>query len=215
MKSSFQTYFISIVIAFIIIYWIDYWYGNDVARKKQKSPPSSRENEQGVESLIRTPSKKNLETHVSSYFVKDFQTLKYIYEWPDALRVIKKLRFLIQQDRSRYNDLFNLIEHFMKIYTLILAEKWNVLDFYHILLDIRIQILELMYSFYIVVPENIGFLNFDPKQSLSEAIETIKTETLKKIQIIQKFGKTKQNVVHFDDIQIKPYNMPSSKYLVP
>jgi hypothetical protein len=227
MKSSFQTYFISIVIAFIIIYWVDYWYGDNVARKKHKvsppPPPGNNNNNknnkifEGVESLIRNSPqvKKNLETHTPSYFVKDFQALKYIYEWPEVLGVMKKLRFLIQHDRSRYNDLFNLIEHFMKIYTLILAEKWNVLDFYHILLDIRIQILELMYSFYIVAPENIGFLNFDPKTSLSEAIETIKTETLRKIQIIQKFGKIKQDVIHFDDIHIKPHNMPSSIYLVP
>lgn len=95
-------------------------------------------------------------------FILDSNDIYPIYKKPKKFLFIKKddylkkiiydLRFIKKYDRGDYIKLIILIENFLKIYYNLIIDRYDI-DYVDVLLDVRKEILNVMYNFKVDAPQ--------------------------------------------------------------
>lgn len=95
-------------------------------------------------------------------FILDSNDIYPIYKRPKKFLFIKKddylkkiiydLRFIKKYDRGDYIKLIILIENFLKIYYNLIIDRYDI-DYVDVLLDVRKEILNVMYNFKVDAPQ--------------------------------------------------------------
>ena len=129
--------------------------------------------------------------------------------------ILNELKFCSRYDKDRFIKLNEKFETFAKTYVHILGERWNIQQSISHLVDLRIEILEILYSYYVVLPTEMkNVFGFKPLEKLKENIDRFHNISYVMIKTCQNFGKHKLNVVHFEDIRLIS-DMSRNNFMLP
>ena len=190
-----------LVTIIIIIIFIFYYHNNT----NTDSDTDIKNIEKDTEIISKT---------TNNYRVKENKKdLKYLNK--ELLTIIQNIRFVKRYDKSRYIDLLNLANVFQKTYIFIMSDRWDIVQYLPILKDLRKDILELLYSIYIIIPvKTKNTFGFEPYKKLDETIENFNQYSIQKLEIVKKYGSDYKGIVHMLETRIDSYN-EREKFLLP
>lgn len=140
-----------------------------------------------------------------SYELKRFTNkLKYIHENAEFKDIARDLRFTRIFDKARYGDLLVHMDKLQKVYVYILGGRYDPRLYIPTFIDLRRIILEILYSFFMVVPQELKHTyNLDPYKQLYDNIESSTVATRKMLNVLYAYAKAHgYNVV---DDYLTPY----------
>lgn len=128
-------------------------------------------------------------TEMSYYIHKAPKNLKYIYQNPDIVQVLYKLRFLIVYDKYALLQLVVLLEHFLKIHYNVILGYYEPVSYFDILKDARRNILNLMQSAHFQLPD-VSKVYVSPTDNIEEdmrqSILQLQSLTYQLVKVVHK-----------------------------
>jgi len=193
------------IIIIIIIGYLIYLYLNNLNEIRNNDIKS-------IHKSLDNDIKSRIEKDDKSFFIHKFpKKLTYLYENEVLLTILNNIRFIKKFSNSRYGDLVINMNSLMKIYIYILSERYPV-DNLEIYVDIHNNILEIMHSFIVIVPEYLKHsYGFNAYDEIEKSIHNYEKESKRMFDILYNFNKLhNQHVYVPDNFNIKPYNSLSS-----
>lgn len=130
------------------------------------------------------------------------------------LQIQDDMKYSKRYDIDKYNTFKLKLDKFMKVYVYILAERWDVILYMSTLIELRLEILELLYSMYIILPKNMKHVfGFNPLDRLKENIDLFHTTSLEMIHTCENFAKIGKKYKYLPDSRLLPANMRNNKML--
>ena len=137
--------------------------------------------------------------------------LKYLLQDDILINIFNDIDFIKKFNKSRYSEILINVDKMMKIYIYILSDIYDPRIYLSTFNNLRIDILELLYSIILIIPlefkHNHGF---NPITKLNKSIKNFIMRSRKMITIIQNYAKYDKNIIHLDDTIYTPYNRISN-----
>ena len=138
----------------LITFWlVGLWYY--LMYKSQQADTREQQEEKILEEE-NAKKREAPEMSTSNYYIKGApkKGLSYLKKNETLMKMARDLIFVKTFDAQKYQEWLVFLNAFQKIYMYILAERYPCQSYVPTFLDIRENILELMYQFYLVVPKN-------------------------------------------------------------
>lgn len=152
--------------------------------------------------------KDRLEKYDKSFYVQKFpKKLTFLHQNKKLVDILKNIRFVKRFNNSIYGDLVLNMNSLMKIYIYILSERYSV-DSMEQFFDIQSDILEMMHSFIMIVPEYLKHsYGFNAYEEIEKSIGDFEEESKNMFEILYNFNKIHMKHTYVpDNFSIKPYN---------
>lgn len=147
---------------------------------------------------------------------KNSKDFKYLKKDDILLEIVKDMRFTKRYDKPRYVDMINIMNRFKQTYMFMMADRWDIEHFLPIMKDLYIDILEIMYSFYMIIPTKMKHVfGFNPLDKLKKSIDKFRNYGKELLDIVRIYGKDKYKLVHLIDIDIEPSNSRENNLMLP
>ena len=144
------------------------------------------------------------------YLYKFPQKVKYLKEDDKLVDIITNIRFTILFNKSRYTDIILNMEKLMKVYIYILADRYEANVYIPIFVDIRNNIIELMYSMFLLVPNGMKYTyNLNPHKELYKSIDDFIIYSRELLETIEKYAIINKKEVYIPDTKYRTYNSTS------
>jgi len=195
---------LNILIAIIIIIIIGYFYLNKIKDYDDNNKLADK----NIIASINTDIKERQYISNENYFLKKFSNeIKYLQKDKRLLDIILNIRFIKRYDSSKYTNIVLYIDKLYKIYIFILANRYDIKNYFNTFILLRNTIIRELYSIYIVLPVKMkyyyGFNSFDElKKSIADFIEYSR----KMITILERYGYQEKEVYYLSDTKYKPYD---------
>lgn len=139
-----------------------------------------------------------------NYDVKRFRKYKHIENNRDFQIIAILLRFVRIFDKARFADMLIHMEKLQKVYTYILGGRYDARQYIPTFIDMRQSILEIMYSFFLVVPQQLKHTyGVDTYQNLNMCISWFNVTTRKMLNVL--YGYAKAQGLNMSDEYLQPY----------
>ena len=123
------------------------------------------------------------------------------------MKIITNLRFIRKFDNAKYTDIINLMDKIMKIYIYILSDRYGADIYIPIFMDIRYNILEILYSLIIVVPDKFKHIyGLNSYSEINKSIEEFLKYSRHMLKILENYGKLNKGIIYIQDNKYRPYN---------
>lgn len=173
--------------------------------------------------VIETEHKNSLETPevvTPNFYVKGVpKNLLYMKKNQVLVNLAKDLIFVKTFDRQKYQDLLVFMNSYQKVYMYILAERYPCQSYVPTFVDLRENILELLYQMYLVVPKTLKHIyGVDPYATLEKSIETFLKLSRSQLQILENFCKLDLKEYYFPETNPMPFdhnNAETKKNMLP
>jgi len=137
----------------------------------------------------------------------DNKKINYLNNDKILLEIILNVRFIKIFDKDKYTTIILKTEEFMKIYIFMLGDRYDIKNHFTSFLNIRNDILNLLYSSYLIIPSKLKYIyNLNPYQELKKTINNFMKHTRKMILIIEKYAFEKKGIKYLEDTKYKPHN---------
>jgi hypothetical protein len=144
------------------------------------------------------------------YLYKFPQKIKYLKEDDKLVDIITNIRFTILFNKSRYTDIILNMEKLMKVYIYILADRYEANTYIPIFADIRNNIIELMYSMFLLVPNGMKYTyNLNPHKELYKSIDDFIIYSRELLETIGKYAIINKKEIYIPDTKYRTYNSTS------
>lgn len=121
------------------------------------------------------------------------------------LQIQDDMKYSKRYDIDKYDTLILKLNKFMKIYIYILGERWNVEVYMPNLIELRLEILEILYSMYMILPKDMkNVFGFNPLDRLKNNIDLFHNTSLNMINTCENFG---SKYKYLPDSRLLPANM--------
>jgi hypothetical protein len=141
------------------------------------------------------------------YLSKIPKEFKYLLKDDILVNILTNIDFIKKFNKSRYTELLINADKMMKIYIYILLDIYNPKTNLSIFIDIRNNILEILYSIILIIPLRFKYTyGFNPNDELNKSIKLFILRTRKMITIIEKFSKHEKKIKHLEETLYMPYN---------
>jgi Ca2+/Na+ antiporter len=156
-----------------------------------------------TETLLENEHKDMMENPeiVSSYYPIKGAPNKgwtYLKENKILMDIIKNLTFVRTFDKQKYQSMIVLMNQYQKIYMYILAERYPCQSYIGNFIDLRENILEVMYQFYVVVPGQFKHIyGVDPYKTIEKNIEQFIKLSRTMIEVLENFCRIDLNEYYF------------------
>lgn len=196
---------LAIIIILIIGYSV-YYYLYEISNKKEISISN-------LKKTINEDIKGRTETSEDIFYNRSFPTtLKYLKESDELMAIATNVRFVKKFNKSAYGDLLNNMNSLMKIYIYILSERYSF-DQIQMFIDYRDNILELMHTYIMLVPEYLKHTyGFNAYDEIHKSIDDFTIHSRKMMEILNNFCKIHLKEVYVPIEKYKPYNSVKSSY---
>jgi len=145
---------------------------------------------------------KELEIPENTIFFihKTPKNLKYIKKTEELLQILYEIKFLSIYNAELFYKLISYIEYFLKIHYKMMLGKYEFKIYYQILRDIRIEILNIMKSSYLSLPNISTILSIpDINEYMEKRIRKVQAVTYSYLKIIcHKYNQPFKPPVEFD-----------------
>jgi hypothetical protein len=124
------------------------------------------------------------------------------------LQIQDDMKYTKRYDIDKYNTLLVKLNKFMKVYIYILGERWEVELYMSTLIESRLEILEVFYSMYMILPKDMkNVFGFNALDRLKDNIDLFHTTSLNMIHTCENFGKMGIKHKYLPDSRLLPANM--------
>lgn len=126
----------------------------------------------------------------NNYYVKSApkKGLTYLKNNENLLNIAKNVIFVKTFDSQKYQEMLVYMNAYQKVYMYILAERYLSKSYVPTFLDLRENILEIMYQFYIVVPQNFKHIyGVKPYKEIAISIENFLKLSRTMIEVLENF----------------------------
>jgi hypothetical protein len=199
---------ITIVIIIIIAYYIDY----NIKTK-------FKENENSLK-LATTALKKDIsdvkEVSVNDFYIKESQkSLKYLKKNKAFMDIIYNIRFVKKFDKSKYTNIIVYMDHLMKVYIYILADRYDFNTYLPVFVDLQVHTEEIFYSLYFVIPEQFKHIyGFRPHDQIDKSLKDFTMNCNKMKSVLTNYGKVEKGEIFINIEKYKPYEK-NKEYTLP
>lgn len=173
------------------------------------------ENNTKVIKSVENDVKDNIGTNTENFYIKEYKkNVKYLLRKPDMVKIIKNLNFVKKFNVSRYANLINLFDKFIKVYIYILSDRYDLNTYLPIFNDIRSEILEIIYSLIFIIPERFKHsYGFDPHIEINKSCENFIKISNGMLNVLKKYGIVEKKEVFINSNKYKPYENDKNLYL--
>ena len=144
-----------------------------------------------IEPVLKTVAQRlGAPAQFEEYFLHKFPKLKYIMTNKLLFDMAKDLYFTRRFDKGRYQDMVAKMDQFQKVYVYILGGRYEPYQYSSILADLSQGILEIMYSYFIIVPDKFKHIyGLDPYAAFDKNIAQFHEMSSSMFEIIKRFAK--------------------------
>jgi len=194
---------VSILLSIIIIIIIGYYYFNKINEYNADIKYSFNNKILKLNNDIKDKEHIIDENYILNKFPIE---LKYLNNDKILIELILKIRFIKIFDDAKYTKILLLFENFMKIYIFMLADRFDINDYFSTFLELRKSIIKELYSIYIVIPMKLkNIYNVDSFKTLKETINEFIRHSRKMIVIIENYAFKHKGLYYLQDTKYKPY----------
>jgi hypothetical protein len=194
---------ISILLSIIIVIIIGYYYFTKI-----------NDYNEGIKTNFKNKINKlngDIKNHQSiiddNFEISKFpMELKYLNNNKNFIELLLKIRFIKIYDDAKYTKIILLLENFMKIYIFMLANRYDINDYFSTFLQLRQSIIKELYSIYIVIPMKLkNIYNVNSFDTIKEVIENFIKNSRKMILVIENYAFKYKGLYYLQDTKYKPY----------
>jgi hypothetical protein len=191
---------ISVIIIILLSIGI-YLYLDKVSQQKEISLAYK-------ENILDNDIKERDVTNEHIFYIDKFpKKAKYLKESQTLMGIVTNLRFTTKFNKTRYTDIILNMNKLMKIYMYILADRYDASQFVPIFIDIRDNIIEIMYSLFVIIPSTLKHTyGLDPHTEIYASIYNFNIESRRMLAILKQFETIHNNTVYLPDTAYRPYN---------
>ena len=185
-------------------------------KNKQVDTQERKEN-----AVVEDEHKKRLitpEIQTTNYYVKSAtkKGLDYLKRNETLLSIAKDLIFVKTFDQQKYQDLLIYMNHYQKVYMYILAERYPCQSYVPTIIDLRQNILELLYQFYIVVPKTFKHIyGVHPYEIIEKNIQTFLKLSRTMLEVLENFCRLDLKEHYFPETNPMPFDKKRENTLLP
>lgn len=182
--------------------WIYLFYKRKQAGNQEKE----------AETILDNENKKRLvapEISSSNYYVKGApkKGLRYLKQNEDLMKIAKDLVFVKTFDEQKYQEMLVYMNDFQKVYMYILAERYECKSYVPTFLDLRENILELLYQYYIVVPKTFKHIyGVSPYETIQKNITSFLKLSRRMLEVLENFCRMDLKEHYFPMTNPMPYD---------
>jgi hypothetical protein len=194
---------VSILLSIIIIIIIGYYYFTKINEYNDEIKTNFKNKINKLNEDI-----KEKQTIIDeNYQINKFPLeLRYLNNDKILIELILKIRFIKIFDNAKYTKILLLFENFMKIYIFMLADRYDINEYFSTFLQIRQSIIKELYGIYIVIPMKLKFIfNVNSFDTIKETIESFIKHSRKMILIIENYAFKHKGLYYLEDTKYKPY----------
>lgn len=197
---------IALIIICILIYVI-YLYLRQVANDKAT-------NLNYQENTLDDDIKDRENTNENIFYIDKFpKTVKYLKENEDLMKIVTNLRFVIKFNKTRYSDIILNMNKIMKIYIYILSDRYDAVQYIPIFTDIRDNIIEIMYSLFIIIPPSLKHTyGLNPHTEIYRSVNDFMILSRNMLKILEKFAIIHNEYEYIPDNTYRAYNAKTSSF---
>jgi hypothetical protein len=142
-----------------------------------------------------------------NYIINNFPIeLKYLNNDKILIELILRIRFIKIFDDAKYTKLILLLEKFMKVYIFMLADRYDISDYFLTFLELRKSIIKELYSIYIIIPMKLRYIfNVNSFDTIKKTINDFMKHSRKMILIIENYAFKHKGLYYLQDTKYKPY----------
>lgn len=196
-----------IIIIIILISYVIYFHLKNISDEKDVST-SYKEN------TFDNDIKDREDVHEKIFYLDKFpKNCKYLKENQKLMDIVINIRFIKQFSKSRYSDIILNMNKLMKIYMYILSDRYDAVLYIPLFIDIRDNILELMYSLVMIVPEKLRHTYaLNPQEEINKSIRDFTEYSKEMMQILENYAKIHHNVLYVPDTNLRTYNIAQQSF---
>jgi len=199
--------YLTIIIISILITFYAYLYFKQLIEDKTN-------NLKYKENKLEDDIKERLETNEKIFYIDVFpKNVKYLKKNNELIDIITNLRFIIKFNKTIYSDIILNMNKLMKIYIYILSNRYDIVQYIPIFIDIRDNIIELLYSLFIIIPDKMKHTyGVNTYNEIYNSTYGFIIYSRKMLEILENYGKINNKIVYIPDTKYKPYNSLSDSY---
>ena len=151
-----------------------------------------------------------------NFYVSTPKDLLYLRKNQVLVTLTQDLRFVKTFDKQKYQDLLVFFNNYQKVYMYILAERYPCQSYVPTFIDLRQNILELLYQMYLVVPKTLKYIyGVDPYATLEKSIETFLKLSRNQLKILENFCRLDLKEFYFPETNPMPFDTVDRKNMLP
>lgn len=199
--SKIPNHYLTVIIIIMMLSYVAYIYMYNVSQKKENSEDYKQN------TLDKDISHRD-ESNESTFFIRKFpKNLKYLKHNDKLIEIITNIRFVKKFSKTRYSDILLNLNSLMKIYIYVLSGRYNAVDYIHLFVDIRDNIIELMNSLIIVVPKTMKHVyGLNAYDEIYKSIDGFVLESRNMLIILERYATIHLGELFIPDNKYKPYN---------
>lgn len=154
----------------------------------------------------------------TNYYVKSANKkgLTYLKRNETLLNIAKDLIFVKTFDQQKYQDLLIYMNHYQKVYMYILAERYPCQSYVPTFIDLRQNILELLYQMYIVVPKTFKHIyGVHPYETIEKNIQLFLKLSRTMLEVLENFCRLDLKEHYFPETNPSPFDKTRESTLLP
>jgi len=192
----------SILISIIIVFIIGYFYFTKINQYNL----SLETNYKNKINNLNLDIKDREIIHNPIFYLNKFPIdIKYLDKDPLLIELLMNIRFIKIFDYAKFTDIVVFMENFMKIYIFILADRYDINEYFTTFIDLRTNIIKELYSLYIITPIKLIYIfNINTQETIKNTIHSFISHSRKMIIILQNYAKDK-GIFYLPDTKYKPY----------
>lgn len=196
------------ILALIVIIILGYYLYNYLDNLSQKRENDISKNNISISQDIQDRIKITDEVSNENFYIKNYpKNIKYLLKNKDLMNIITNLRFVRKFDKTKYTDIIVIMDNFIKIYIYILSDRYDADAHIPIFMDLRYNILEILYSLYIVVPDKMNHAyGLDPYSEIKKSTEEFLIYSRDMINTLEKYGKIEKGLKYIQDNKYRASN---------
>jgi hypothetical protein len=209
LSQSSEKTLMALLVVSLWLFALYYYFMKDQKEQPVKDPVKS------------TDLPKGKEIATNNFYVKNNPNkgLEYLKNNEMLLKIVNELAFVKTFDSQKYNEMCIYMNSYQKVYMYILAERYLASSYVPTFLDLRENILEIMYQYYVVVPQHLKHIyGVNPYEKLETNIMEFIKLSRTMIEVLENFCRMDLKEKYFPTTSPMPHdvhNEKEKKYILP
>lgn len=165
-----------------------------------------------IEEIINLPKGKEIATN--NFYVKNNpkKGLEYLKNNENLVKIANDIAFVKTFDAQKYNEMCIYMNSYQKVYMYILAERYLASNYIATFLDLRENILEIMYQYYVVVPQHLKHIyGVSPYEKIEKNINDFIQISRTMIEVLENFCRMDLKEQYFPTTSPMPHDVHNEK----
>lgn len=167
-----------------------------------------------IDPIKSTELPKGKEIATNNYYIKNSpkKGLEYLKNNETLLKIVNDLAFVKTFDAQKYNEMCIYMNSYQKVYMYILAERYLANNYIQTFLDLRENILEIMYQYYVVVPQHLKHIyGISPYEKIEKNITEFIKLSRTMIEVLENFCRMDLKEKYFPTTNPMPHDVHYEK----